>query len=287
MAQFGFESNDSYDYQLRCLLDRQTSGLRCLNVEGRSTRRKTAFANALARALDYPHLLYYDFTQHEAPFTPAPLPNHDQEEGAIEEPISAFDRVVSEACAFSEADPAVLILDQLQAADFRHHIRLYEFAATCVWTYSLATLRANPKNLLIFLISEEPLYHSLQKASFRVWVEDSHTHLQLNPADFGLDDSAVEMMAALTALFQALGTTPTQSELKRIIHDVLHIAHTESLLRHSIYGWTEGVDRERLYSTALDNYCEHAMRAIERYIGFDEIHVEARELGGGAPPVSD
>jgi len=278
MAEYGFESNDSYDYQLRCLLESPNSGLRCLNVEGRSTRRKTAFANALGRALGYPHLIYYDFTAHEEPFSAVALPNHEQEEGPAEEPVSAFDRAVSEACAFSEADPVVLILDQIQAADFRHHIRIYQFISSCLWTYPLATLRANPKNLVLLLVSEESLYHSLQKVSFRVWVEDSRTPKQLQAIDFGLDSSAGEMLNAMSKLFEQLDVSPTQSELKRIIHDMLNIAHTETMLRHSIYGWAEGVDYERLYSKQLDGFVADTMRAIEQFVGMDEIQLEERRL---------
>ena len=123
MARHGFESNDDYEYRVRCLLTYATQGLRCLSVEGDSKRRKTAFANALGQALDWPHLLYHDFTQTEDLPGRVKVPDLEDQEGKSPAQLSAFDRIVSEACAFSEAEPTILIVDQLQAADFREHIR--------------------------------------------------------------------------------------------------------------------------------------------------------------------
>ncbi len=278
MAWFGFESNDDYSYQLRALLNKSGKGLRCLNIEGRSPRRKTAFASALAQALEFEHVLYYDFTQHDDPSPLVTLPDNEDEEGISEPPVGAFDRAVSEACAYSEAAKTVLIIDQLQAANFREHIRLYDFSVSCHWTYSLATLRANPKNLLLFLISEEPLYHSLQKASFRVWTEDSRAHHPIDPQEFDLGEDALPMMNALSELFRILGITPTQSELERIIHDMLTIARTEHLLRHSIYGWTEGVNRDALFSHEITPALTSVIQAIEQYVGLDEIQLDAATI---------
>lgn len=176
MAEHGFESNDHYEDQVRCLLNYRTDGLRCLNVDGESNRRKTAFASALAHALEYPHILYYDFTQHTDPMAKVEVENLPDEEGETQHPVGPFDRAVSEACAYSEAEKTILIVDQLQAAEFREHIRIFRLVETAEWEYSLATLNAHPRNLLLFLISEEPLYHSLQKVSFRVWTDPGHAH---------------------------------------------------------------------------------------------------------------
>jgi hypothetical protein len=276
MAEHGFESNDNYEYHVRCLLEYPTSGLRCLNVEGQSTRRKTAYANALALSLDYPHVIYYDFTQKHDPVAKVELPDRPDEEGPPQKPVSAFDRAVSEACAYSEAEQTILIIDQLQAADFRDHIRLYKFVESTEWEYSLATLRANPRKFLLFLISEEPLYHSLQKASFRVWTEAGNTQLAYAPEEFGLDSDAGPMMEALAALFSELGVTPTKSEYERILHDILTRVRTEDFLRHSIYGWTEGVDYAALYSAELDLQVREAMTVIEQFIGLDEIQIGSK-----------
>lgn len=273
MAEYGFESNDNYEYHVRCLLNYPTKGLRCLNIEGQSKRRKTAFANALALALDYPHVIYYDFTQQYDADAKTELPNLPDEEGPPQNPVSAFDRAVSEACAYSEAEQTILIIDQLQVADFKDHIRLYRFVETNEWEYSLATLRANPRRFLLFLISEEPLYHSLQKASFRVWTDPGNTHLAYGPEEFGLDADAAPMMDVLTALFSGLGVTPTKSEYERILHDIVRHVRTDDFLRHSIYGWTEGVDHDALYSAELDPQIRQAMTVIEQYLGFDEIQI--------------
>ena len=68
-AEFGFESNEDYEFPLRTLFDARISHVRTLHVAGESGRRKTAFANALARALEYPHVLYHDFSVPEPPPT--------------------------------------------------------------------------------------------------------------------------------------------------------------------------------------------------------------------------
>ena len=67
LARYGFESNDDYEFQVRCLLESPTRALRTLNIEGDSGRRKSAFATALGRALEFPHLLYLDFTEPTRP----------------------------------------------------------------------------------------------------------------------------------------------------------------------------------------------------------------------------
>ena len=157
MAEYGFESNDDYEFQVRCLLESPNRGLRALNIEGDSERRKTAFANALARALDYPHCLYHDFTEQHPPPPDLILPPSRDELGRAEPPIQPLDQTPSEACAQSEGEPTILILDQLQAADFREHIRVHRLIADCAWEVRGGHYYANPRHLLIFLISVVPL----------------------------------------------------------------------------------------------------------------------------------
>jgi hypothetical protein len=273
MAEHGFESNDHYEHQLRCLMNYRTSGVRCLNIEGASNRRKTAFASALARAMEYTNVLYYDFTQMANPSVKAEVIDRPDEEGEAQSPLGPFDRAVSEACAYSEAERTILIIDQLQAADFRDHIRIFQFVESTEWTYPLGSLRANPKNLLVFLISEEPLYHSLQKVSFRVWTDPGNAHQNYRPEDFDLKADAQPIFDALSELFTALGITPTQSEFERILHDVLSHARTVDSVRHSIYGWTEGVDHAVLHAREIDPYVTAVIDTTQDYLGMDEIEV--------------
>ncbi|MEM1089176.1 MAG: hypothetical protein AAGB27_15490 [Pseudomonadota bacterium] len=265
MSEFGFESNDDYEYQMRCFLNAPGRNLRCLNIEGELQRRKTAFANALAGALEYPHVLYHDFSQSEPVLEPEP----DEEQA----PLSAFDRVVSEACAYSEAEPTILIIDQLQLADFRHHIRLNTFVRTSQWSYPLATLTANSRNFLLFVISEEPLYHSLQKVSFRLWADPGAVKVAYEPEEFGLDAAAAPVFNALADLFEALQVTPTPSEMQRVTDDLIGRAHTADFLRHSIYGWTEGVDHAALFSDKLEPLIDAVLVAAGAYLGVDEIEM--------------
>ncbi len=277
MAEHGFESNIDYAYHVRCVLSQPNEQVPALSVEGDSGRRKTALASALASALEYPQRLYHDFTQqHEPPPRVVPPPSKD-EDGREEPPIPAFERIMSDACAYSEGEKTVLILDQLQGADFREHIRLYEFLVTAEWRLRDAVFTANPQNLLVLLISEEPLYHSLQKASFSAWVPKASVgESDYEPADFGLGPEAQELMAHLGALFRELGVQPTPSEFRRILHDIQHNVRTADQLTHSIYGWTEGVDRTLLLADRIQQRIHDLMPLIEEYVGVE--HVELKSL---------
>src|SRR5690606_28971116 len=152
----------------------------------------------------------------------------------------AFDRVVTEACAFSEAERTILVLDQLQAADFADHLRLYAFASSREWTGPSGTVSANPRNLLLVLLSEEPLYHSLAKSSFRIWTDIGRAFLDYRPQDYGLGADALPLFHALAALFDALHASPTPSEYGRLLADLLARVRSEDQLRQSLFGWTEG-----------------------------------------------
>lgn len=277
MAGHGFESNDDYEYRVRCLLNYATQGLRCLSVEGESKRRKTAFANALGQALDWPHVLYYDFTQSDDLPGRVTVPDIEHEEGSSPVQLSAFDRIVSEACAFSEAEQTILIVDQLQAADFREHIRLYQFVSTCEWAYPLATLRANARNFLLMLISEEPLYHSLQKESFRIWTDSDRLRLDYHPGEFGYEADFAPVMESLEAVFRHIGKAPTRSEYARLLHDIVNHARTEHHLRHSIFGWTEGLDYGALEDESVKRLLEDTVKALTEYLGYDEIQIESTD----------
>ena len=122
LAQHGFESNDDYEFALRCLFEAELSHLRVLHIDGTAGRRKTAFATALARALEYPHILYHDFTRTEPQAPVVVVPETDEETGPLEPPMSAFERVVTEACAYSEAARTVLVHEIHQQAVKADHL---------------------------------------------------------------------------------------------------------------------------------------------------------------------
>jgi hypothetical protein len=276
MAHHGFESNDDYEYQIRCLLDGGTKQVRTLNIEGDSQRRKTAFANALAHALEYRNLFYHDFTERNPPQPEVILPPSQDEMGRLAPPIEPLDQVVSEACAVSEGGRTVLILDQLQAADFRDHLRINHLICDCKWSFRDARYYANPRHLLLFLISEEPLYHSLQKASFRVWVNRvSERRIDWEPADFGLGADAVPLFRALSGLFRELGAAPTRSEMEKILTDAQLRIRTAEHLRHSLFGRSEDMDRQRLLAPEIE---PALLRVVDRIAAF--LGTEVVELGG-------
>lgn len=279
MAAFGFESNEDYEYPVRCLLQSPFEGVRCLNIEGDSQRRKTAFATALADALAFPHVLYHDFAEQNPPEPEVIMPPSQDENGREETPIPAIDQRFAEACGYSEGEDTVLILDQLQAADFREHIRLYKFITTGEWTIRGGTYQANRKHLVLFLISEEPLYHSLQKQSFRIWVSAvSHRQVPYQPDEFGLGEEALPVMEALAELFRALGMSPTRSEYSRILNDIHAFVRNREGLRHTLYGWTEGVDRSALFSEALNPLLDSAVDAIFLYLGGAQVEITPLEI---------
>lgn len=274
MADFGFESNDDYEYHLRCLMNSQFNGIKTINIEGHKGRRKTAFANALGRALEYPNLFYYDFTQKSEAEGKVMIPPSEDEHGISVAPVSDFDHIMSESSAFSEGEKTILILDQLHVADFKDHIRIYHFIKSGEWSYGDNTLKASTKNLLLLLISDEPLYHSLQKCSFRVWVNAvSSAQKDYSPADFKLQDDVLPIMEALANIFDKLEMAPTHSEYKNILNDIHLNIHTEQQLIHSLYGWMEGINRERLYSKEMKPLLTRVIDKLFIYQDVTEIDI--------------
>ena len=276
LAENGFESNDDYEFQVRCLLESPARGLRALNIEGDGERRKTAFATALARALEFPQVLYHDFSERNPPPPDVILPPTKDEMGREEPPIEPLDRTVSEACAQSEGEPTILILDQLQVADFREHIRIHRLIADCFWEVRGGRFFANPRHLILFLISEDPLYHSLQKESFRLWIgRVSERRIDYGPEDFGMGAESASLFAALGALFADLGQGPTPSELRAILADLQLHVRTSEHLRLSLYGRAEGMDRNLLQSAALEPRLAAVVAAAQALLVGEHI-----ELGG-------
>jgi hypothetical protein len=275
LAEFGFESNDDYDFALRCLFETPTGAVRLLNPVGESGRRKTAFAHALAHALDYPHLLYLDFSRPPAPVEPKILDVADNNDVPLEAPPTPFERAMVEACAFSEGARVVLILDQLHAADFADQVRLYQFAASAQWAQGKA--RAHSRNLLLIVVSEQPLYHSLAKLAWRIHTDSSAQSFDAKPADFGWPASAMALFAALAALFELLGRAPTTRETQHLLADLNDRVRTAEQLRIALFGRMEGLDRERLYAPALANQLQQVVDRMSELIGIDEIVVQADE----------
>jgi hypothetical protein len=218
MARYGFESNDDYEFQVRCLMESPARTLRTLNIEGDSERRKTAFATPWPGPWSCA-TVYHDFTERTPPQPDVILPPSKDEMGREEPPIERLDQVVSEACAYSEGTPTMLILDQLQVADFREHLRINRLICDLSWTFRGARFFANPRNLLVFLISEEPLYHSLQRVSYRGSgsAGSPRSRSTIGPSDFGLGEEAGPLFSALGSLFRGPRPAPTRSELAHIL----------------------------------------------------------------------
>lgn len=273
LAEFGFESNDDYDHALRCLFGQNEPNLRVLHVDGTAGRRKTAFAQALGRALEYPHTIYHDFSAQEVEAPPVPVVMEDGTISAPEAAPSAFERAMTEACAYSEGSPTLLILDQLQHAHFAEQARLYHFVMTREWTGPQGSAIAHPKNLVLALISEQPLYHSLAKCSYRVWTDAQSAFLDYRPAEYGLGPEAQGLFAALAAVCGPLGAAPTPSEFQHLLTDLLQYARSEEQIRQSLFGRVESVDRGRLYAPELTAPLRALLNEIERLLGADEVQL--------------
>ena len=271
LAEFGFESNDDYDHALRCLFGQQLSHLRVLHVDGTAGRRKTAFAQALGRAMDYPHVLYHDFSASEPPPSAYPIVLEDGSLGVPEAAPSAFERVMTEACAYSEASQTLLILDQLQAAHFTDQARLYNFVMKREWSNAAGSASANARNLVLGLISEQPLYHSLAKCSYRIWTDAQRAFLDYRPADYGLGAEAKGFFAAIANVCIALPASPTPSEFANVISDLLHHARSEEQIRQSLFGRIENLERARLYAPELAPLLRALLVELERLLGADEV----------------
>ena len=193
--------------------------------------------------------------------------------GAPEAAPSTFERAMTEACAYSEASPVLLILDQLQHAHFAEQARLYHFVMTREWSGPQGSAIAHPRNLLLALVSEQPLYHSLAKCSFRVWTDAQSAFLDYRPQEYGLGPEAQGLFAAIAQVCGPLGAAPTPSEFQHLLADLLRHARSEEQIRQSFFGRVESVDRNRLYAPELTAPLRGLLNELERLLGADEVQM--------------
>lgn len=269
MEQFGFVSHKDYEYALRCMHNSAAGHIKTLNIEGEPGRRKTAFANALAHALEYKNIRYYEFgLEDKSPI----LIQVDKNEQTIDaEALEDFEKIIIEICALSEAETTILILDQLHLANFKDHMSLNSFITSKIWNSNDNQYVANPTNLIIMLISETEIYHALQQCSFKIWVDSLHqpgkppSHMELE-----LEASADEWIIALSEIFTALNINPTLNAYQKIAYDIEHHVRSADQLKISIYGWVEGITYPSLFSEEIEPLFHHAQVAIMNYIGIEE-----------------
>jgi len=275
LSQNGFTSSESYDHAVQCFINNPTSHVRWLHVDGDCGRRRTAFANALAHALQAENseqktqVLYYEFGKDKP--VPQIVRIIEGEEIVEESPVEALDRILTEACALSEAEPTVLVLDQLHKTQFLNHIRLYEFLQSGVWKYSDVQYQANLNNLSLYLISNEPLYHSLQSASFRLWVNESGRQaINISAADLGLNEQTCNWLRPLQSLLKQLKYFPTLEEYRRLSFDIEHYVHNKQQLKTSLFGWLENMTFSQLDDKTIQPYLKEVLEAIVQGKGIDE-----------------
>ena len=283
LAESGFESNEDYDFAVRVLLECENDSVRAAELVGTLARRKTAFAHALGLALAYPHRLYHDFTRQQTSEPPATTRDHDSESVDTGDrraalPLNAFERIVTEACAFSESSRTLLILDQIQACDFSEQLKLFQFIQSGLWTDRGGSVIAHRRNLLVLLISNEPLYHSLQKCSFRIFTDASLGIFDFKPADFGLGAHTQNLINGFSTLFDALRCQPTRSEFERILRDCETRVRTSEQLRICVFGRIENLDRAALYDASMLPIITQVLHELTEVLG-----IEVVSLTGDSP----
>ena len=279
LSRAGFASNASYEHIVQCFLEAPNECLRCLNVDGDNGRHKTAFAYALAEVLNNQHILYFEFGL-DVPVQPTFVRVVDGEEIVAEPPVAELDKIINEACALSEAEKTVLVLDQLQLADFRQHIRIQSLAKTAVWAYADVTCYANKDNLQLYLVSDGGLSSMLQQVSFRVWLPQRNQAIRhLRSTEVGLAESCDIWLEKLIVLMDELNVSPTLAEYKQLAYDIDTFVHTDYQLKESIIGRIEAVDYARLNSQVFNEVLSSFMRIYENSLYIQEsIEIKA-DLG--------
>ncbi len=261
LSQNGFTSSENYDHAVQCFINSPAEHIRCMHVDGDCGRRRTAFACALANALQATQVLYYEFGRDKP--VPQIIRIQEGEEIIEEPPVDALDRILTEACAQSEAEQTILILDQLHKTQFINHTRLYEFLQSGLWRYSDVRFNANILNLKVFLISDEPLYHSLRSASFRLWINGTNQSIaKVTASDLGLEEQNASWLKPLQSLFNTMQTSPTLEEYQRLAHDIEQHIYSTQQLKISLFGWLENIDREQLESEEYQPYLDNVLEAI-------------------------
>ncbi|MDH5518476.1 MAG: hypothetical protein OEY36_11775 [Gammaproteobacteria bacterium] len=269
MEQYGFVSHKDYEYAIRCINNASARHIKTLNIEGEPGRRKAAFANALAQALEYKNICYFEFGSDEK--TPIIIQFDNDEKILDAEPMDGFEKKLIEACALSEAETTVLILDQLHLAAFKDQINLHRFISTKICNSHGNEYLANSANLFVMLISEAEIYHALQQSSFKVWVDSLHQPgLAPRHTDLGLDESAQQWISAVSEILSALSLSPTLNTYEKIAYDIEHHVRSADQLKISLYGWVEGISYPALFTDEMNSLFLQAQNCIESYIGIDD-----------------
>lgn len=261
LSQHGFSSTENYEHAVQCFLTNPSQQIRCLHIDGDCGRRRTAFAHALANALSAAQVIYYEFGKDK----PAPqiIRIVEGEDVLEESPVSGLDRALTEACALSEAEHTVLILDQLHQTPFLNHIRLYEFLQAGVWKYGDVQYQANLVNLSVYLISDESIYHSLQSTSFRLWVNESGRQaINITAADLGLSEPMCHWLAPLQSLLKQLKYYPTLDEYRHLAFDIEQLVLTQQQLQITLFGWLENLTFSQLESEDIQPYLNEVLETI-------------------------
>lgn len=284
LAQHGFESNEDFGFALSCVLEGSGKSLRTLELVGKLARRKTAFAQALGLALEFSHRLYVDFSEPEPIVMAVELKEMEEVDAAdprLAKPLNRFERTLLEACAFSESDKTILVLDQLQALPFADQMRLFHFVQSGQFSMPIGEsgegMRANSRNLLLVLISTQDLYHSLQKSAFRILTDPTESLFDLKPADFNLPAHAEALFQALATLLQELTSRPTASEIELVLKDLDSRVRTVEQLRIVLFGRIENQSREELYQPLIEPFLQAVIQQLEQLLGIDEVELSSRE----------
>jgi hypothetical protein len=166
----------------------------------------------------------------------------------------------------------------LQDCDFADQLRLFGFLQSGEWAMASGGMRASARNLLVLLISAEPLYHSLQKCCFRIFVDSRGGEFDFRPEDFGLNADTQCLIDALGAVFTHLAHTPTRGELERLLQDCEARVRSVDQLRTCLFGRVENLDRAALMDVALKPKLEQVVDRLTALLGAEVISLDLPEL---------
>ena len=108
-----------------------------------------------------------------------------------------------------------------------------------------------------------------------MWTDAQRAWQDYRPADHGLGPEATGLFESLAGLFEVLAAAPTPSEFAQLLDDVLHRVRSEDMLRQSVFGRVEQVERPRLYSPEALPRLRRVLDEVERLLGAEHVELGA------------
>jgi hypothetical protein len=127
------------------------------------------------------------------------------------------------------------------------------------------------RNLLVLLLSNDPLYHSLQKCCFRICTDASGGVFDFRPEDFALGANTQPLIDAFALLFDHIGCQPTRSEFQRVLRDCEARVRTPEHLKICLFGRIENIERRTLYDATTLPILREIVSALTELLGVEVV----------------